>query len=540
MGRRPSPRAVARERFGFELRPGQEEAIRSVLGGRDTLVVMPTGAGKSAIYQIAGVLLAGPTVVVSPLVALQRDQVEGLEELGVGGASEVNATLAAAERREAFENLEEEELEFVFLAPEQFGNEETLARVREAAPSLFVVDEAHCVSEWGHDFRPDYLRLRAVAEALGRPTVLALTATAAPPVREEIVERLGMKEVEVVVRGFDRPNLWLGVESFHEEEAKTEALLARVERAAKPGIVYAATRKGAEEVAARLAARGVHAAPYHAGLKVSERHAVQEAFMGDELEVVVATIAFGMGIDKPNVRFVFHHDVSESVDSYYQEIGRAGRDGERAEAILFYRPQDLGLRRFFAAGPRLDAADAERVAEVAAAGGGGLALEEVAGKAGVSESKTAAVLSRLEDAGAVDVEPTGEVTPAEGANLAEAGEEVERAQERRRELDRSRVEMMRGYAELRDCRREYLLNYFGEEFQAPCGCCDNCEAGVVVVDDERRQPFPLNTRVRHAAWGQGLVQRYEADKMVVLFEEAGYKTLDVDLVVERSLLERAG
>jgi ATP-dependent DNA helicase RecQ len=205
-----------------------------------------------------------------------------------------------------------------------------------------------------HDFRPDYLRLGGVVAELGHPPVLALTATAAPPVRAEILERLGLTDAELIVRGFDRPNIWLGVRDFHDEEAKHEALVERSVEAAKPGIVYVATRREAEELAASLGERGLRAAAYHAGLPAGRRDETQDAFMADKLDVVVATIAFGMGIDKPDVRFVFHAEPSESIDAYYQEIGRAGRDGERAEAVLFYRPQDLGRQRFFGGAARLE------------------------------------------------------------------------------------------------------------------------------------------------------------------------------------------
>src|SRR5579885_3224876 len=325
---------------------------------------MPTGSGKSMIYQAAGLLMHGPTIIVSPLIALQRDQVESIEEQQVGSAALLNSTIHAGEWREVIESFNHGNLQFLFLAPEQFNNEETLAQLKAAHPTLFVVDEAHCISEWGHYFRPEYLRLGSVIEELGHPRVLALTATAALPVRTEILERLNMRDPRVVVQGFDRPNIWLGVETYYDESEKKRALLERVSEAEKPGIVYVATRKHAEEIATGLQERGVKAAFYHAGMRAKEREQVQNAFMQDELEVIVATTAFGMGVNKENVRFVFHYDISDSVDSYYQEIGRAGRDGEQADAILFYSSKDLGIQRFLNSSGKVDADQVELVARV--------------------------------------------------------------------------------------------------------------------------------------------------------------------------------
>ncbi len=528
--------AVARAELGFEtLRPGQEAAVQAVLEGRDTLAVMPTGSGKSAIYELATLIGGGPTVVVSPLLALQRDQVESLDERGEA-AAELNSTLSEGAREERLEELADDELTYLFLAPEQLAREDTREMLLAAQPRLFVVDEAHCISEWGHDFRPDYLRLGAVVEELGHPTILALTATASPPVRAEIVERLGMRDAQLVVRGFDRPNIHLAVETFFDEEPKLEAVVDRVVELPKPGIVYTATRRRAEDVAARLTGRGLTAHAYHAGLRKREREATQTAFMADELDVVVATIAFGMGVDKANVRFVVHAEITDSVDAYYQEIGRAGRDGEPARAILFYRQQDVGLRRFFAGATHVRAGEVLDVAAEVVAARGAIDPRKLRDRTGLTETTITAALGRLEEAGAIEVLPDGAVE-ATGADvdLDAAAREAVESQEHHREFERSRVDMIRAYAELTACRREFLLNYFGEEYDAPCGACDNCDAGLVepATADE---PFPLGARVSHAEWGEGEVARYEADKMVVLFDSVGYKTLAVDLVRERGLL----
>jgi ATP-dependent DNA helicase RecQ len=528
---------LAREVFGFAaLRPGQRPALDALLAGRDTLAVLPTGSGKSAIYQLAAMLIPGPCVIVSPLIALQRDQVAAIEELNGPGVAAANSHVGIAARRAAFEGLKTGAVKFLFVAPEQLATPEVVRDIAEAGPTLFVVDEAHCVSAWGHDFRPDYLRLGGVIEALGHPTVLALTATASPPVRDELVSRLGMRDPAVVVRGFDRPNIWLDVETFTSEEAKREALVLRAAGELKPGIVYAATRKRAEELTQLISEIGLTAGCYHAGMKAAERREVQDAFVDDRLDVVVATTAFGMGIDKPNVRFVLHYDVPDSLDSYYQEVGRAGRDGLRSEAVLYYRQEDLGLRRFFAAGS-VAVAPLTRVAHLLeAVSDGPVDLRELRTVAKVASSRLSAVLGQLTHAGFVRVDPTGslELLP-DRPSVEEVVQHAQREAETRKTLDSSRVDMIRAYAEAQGCRGRLLLSYFGEQTDTACDHCDRCTAGAEV--EVAVGPFPVNARVAHAEWGSGQILRYEEDKVVVLFDTVGYKTLSVPAVVERGLLQ---
>jgi ATP-dependent DNA helicase RecQ len=533
-------RSVARRRLGYEeLRPGQLEAVRSVVGGRDTLCVMSTGSGKSAIYQLAGFLIDGPTVVISPLIALQQDQMESVDE----HAAVLNSTLTERQQEEVLDDVEDDEVEFVLMAPEQLANEDRLADLRAAGVSLFVVDEAHCVSQWGHDFRPDYLRVGPAIEALGHPPVLALTATAAPPVRDEIVQVLGMREPEVIVRGFDRPNIHLGVRRFHDGDRKHRALLDAVVEATPPGIVYCATKKTAEAVAEELRGRGVRAEHYHGGLSAKRRAERQDAFMADDgdVDVMVATIAFGMGIDKPDIRFVMHHDISESVDSYYQELGRAGRDGEPSEAVLFYRPQDLGLRRFFAGG-RVKDDELSQVAEALAGHAEPVRPRELVEELPVSDTKLATAVQHLEEAGFARVLDDGRVEAVRegGADIREAVAAAGQAEEHRQAFDRSRVEMMRAYAETDGCRRAFVLGYFGEQLDPPCGNCDVCDRlGDAVARAEHDSPFTVGERVVHATWGTGTVGQVEDGEVTVVFDTVGYKTLGIDLVLERDLLEKA-
>ena len=524
-------RRAARRHFGWgKLRPVQLTAMKALLRGRDTIAVLPTGGGKSAIYQVPGALLPGPTVVISPLLALQRDQIAGLEGRGFG-AAQVSSAQTPAQQRAALAAVRDGHARFLFVTPEQLVDPDRLASVRELRPALVAVDEAHCVSSWGYDFRPDYLQLGHLIRELGRPPVVALTATASPPVRADIVTALRLREPHVVVGGLDRPNLHLAALACTSDEQRWQRLLAFVREAEPPGIVYAPTRAATEELAARLTAAGVETAAFHAGLSTGERHRRQADFMADRHPVMVATSAFGMGVDKPNIRWVCHVALPDSPDSYLQEIGRAGRDGAPARALLLFRPEDLALQRFFAAGapPRADLA-----ALAVTLRHGPTTRKALAAGTGLPARRLSQLLSLLEQVGAVTTDTDGRLAaPRYAPEPAEAADLALRAVERQRTLRLSRTDMMRGYAETLGCRGQALLAYFGEQVDH-CGHCDSCASGARVPTP--RRPFPVSSAVRHPEWGSGTVMAYERDRVLVLFDEVGYKTLSVPIARQRGLL----
>jgi ATP-dependent DNA helicase RecQ len=428
-----------------------------------------------------------------------------------------------------------------------------------AKVSLFVVDEAHCISSWGHDFRPDYLLLGEAVERLGHPRVIALTATASPPVRDDIINRLGIAGAAQVITGFARPNLWLEVRRSVTDPEKRAAVLDRVTAERYPGLVYTATRKDAEWYADALRQRGVAAACYHAGMTSNAREAVHEGFLDDSLEVVVATSAFGMGIDKPNVRFVIHADISESIDSYYQEIGRAGRDGDPANTVLFYRSEDLGLRRFFGSGGPDTEAMAQLIA-VLATSDKPLSRTELKDRTELSAQRVTRAVQLLDESGVVRIGKRSQVRYC-GDPIEDAEAKATELAESRRKVDQSRIDMMRGYAETEGCRRQFLVAYFGEELRDPCGHCDTCSPPASAVSPvsgarpvspgrpvspargsrrRRKDAYPLNARVRHTEWGEGIVMRAEPDRVTVLFTDVGYRTLSLSAVAEQNLLTLVG
>ena len=549
-------------------RPGQAEAIEAVLE-KDTLAVLASGTGKTLIYTVAAKLIDGGTLVVSPTIALQHDQLRALEAAGETAAL-LNTTIPAAKRKESLAAFAAGTIEFLLLAPEQLANDEVLARLRAADVSLLVVDEAHCISEWGHDFRPDYLALGSVATALGGPRLLGLTATASPRVREEIVRRLRMRDPAIVVRDADRPNIWLGVDLVGSEAAKRDELVRQVLLALHgepdheeidgrtrsghptlptgsggvepggPGIVYTATHRRAEELAALLRDNGVDAVHYHGGLTRTDREAAQDAFMRGDVEVIVATSAFGMGVDKPDVRFVFHTEPPDTLDAYYQEIGRAGRDGQPARAALFYLPADLSLPKFFASGGGPSVPEVTGVLEIVRADGP-VSRKDLTGTTGLSAARISLITNELETHGAIRSRADRRLVAARARKDVPAAQVAQAVRDRRevqREYAKTAVEMVRTYADSTDCRRRIVLELLGESHPERCHHCDNCDRGDSL--DSADRPFSVGAAVTHPEWGRGTVQTYEeGDRIVVLFETVGYRTLALDVVAGHHLLRPA-
>src|SRR4051812_12650589 len=483
VARASEPGAALHELFGFEsFRRGQREAVDAALAGRDVLVVMPTGSGKSLCYQLPALMRADLTVVVSPLVSLMQDQVDAVARVAPGRVGLVNAQQDTAANRRVIDRAVAGELRLLYVAPERFSSPGFLERIRRATIGLFVVDEAHCVSQWGHDFRPDYFRLADAARWLGARAILASTATATPQVAADIAGRLGLRDPVHVATGFDRPNLSFAVVPCATKEAGHRGIAAALrEPGALPAIVYAGTRADCERLSTRLSHElGVEAIAYHAGLPRDARAEAQRRFMSGETPVVVATNAFGMGVDKADVRTVCHESVPSSIEAYYQEAGRAGRDGAPARCLLFATGKDKGLHVFFIERSTVTEDALKAVARRIVRDGSpyDVGVDELARLSG-DEEVVRAIVGHLARAGVVQPSPS----PPDRAMGRISGEWDARAltfcRNQAQEGTRARWRQYRAvwaWVEGDRCRREGILRHFGDKQEpAPLGaCCDVC------------------------------------------------------------------
>jgi ATP-dependent DNA helicase RecQ len=473
-------------------RPGQQAIIDAVRQGRDVLGVLPTGGGKSLCYQLPSFFLPGAVLVIAPLISLMKDQHDKLGKQRIA-AAKLDSSLSRAEEKAAMESIDRRNPELIYVTPERLERPESLKRLAKAGVSLVVVDEAHCVSQWGHDFRPAYLAIREAIRAMGRPPVLALTATATPEVAADIVKQLDMTKPVVVNLGSYRPNLIYEVKRTVNEEEKFDHL-TRLLRGLKdgPALVYVATIRQANGLFEQLREAGFQAGCYHGKMRSKDRHWTQQEFMADRLRVVVATKAFGLGIDKPNLRMVVHYALPDSLESYVQESGRAGRNGRSAWGVLLYRLEDRRVQAYFLGGKyprREDSARTYRelVRAVDQGKGEGLTMKVLAAATGIPEPRLKVITALLQAMGII----------SRGRRLKLARRFAEQDEflaylseyEHRHQSDHDRLETMMKYGQTMGCRARFLTRYFGAELPQDCGHCDNCRTGAVrrVVDVRKLQ-----------------------------------------------------
>jgi ATP-dependent DNA helicase RecQ len=484
---------LGQRRFGISaFRPGQALAIRNVLAGIDTLAIMPTGAGKSLCYQLPALELTGVTLVVSPLIALMKDQHDKLDQLQIE-VLRLDSTLSPRDEAAALARLSENRPCIAYVTPERLGEPRFRERLAAVHVALFVVDEAHCISQWGHDFRPAYLGLGEAVRALGNPPVLALTATAPPKVKDDILAQLQIPEASVIDIGLDRPNLRYHVLKASSERKKQALLLRLIEKQAGCGIIYAATVKTVDALADFLWSQGVECGRYHGRMRAKDRERVQTAFMEhSDPRLMVATNAFGLGVDKQDLRFVIHYNFPGSLESYYQEAGRAGRDGLPADCVLLYQPEDKRIQSFFLGGRYPTPEQTRAVAEALVHVTGGrvatsadevaadaddvfVSVKDIAERADAPAKKARVVLSFLKEVGFAAEAPGARFAPLATEppsieNLARAASRYEQ----KRAQDRARLASMLRYAQSHLCRTRLLVTYFGYTDAPACGSCDNC------------------------------------------------------------------